>query len=89
MDALALEFPDASFDAVFSLSSIEHFGGDSDRAAATLENAAALLSDSNPHVACIALTEANGSLLAAGDVRRAVALSERLVAIADPEQPRE
>jgi SAM-dependent methyltransferase len=26
MDALALEFPDASFDAVFSLSSIEHFG---------------------------------------------------------------
>jgi len=68
---------------------IEHFGGDSDRAAATLENAAALLSDSNPHVACIALTEANGSLLAAGEVRRAVALSERLVAIADPERPRE
>jgi len=68
---------------------IEHFGGDSERAAATLENAAALLSDSNPHGACIALTEANGSLLAAGEVRRAVALSERLVAIADPEQPRE
>jgi DNA-binding CsgD family transcriptional regulator len=68
---------------------IEHFGGASDRAAATLENAAALLSDSNPHVACIALTEANGSLLAAGEVRRAVALSKRLVALADPEQPRE
>ncbi|MGN6800118.1 MAG: AAA family ATPase, partial [Gaiellaceae bacterium] len=68
---------------------IEHFGGASERAAATLESAAALLSDSNPHVACIALTEANGSLLAAGEVRRAVALSERLVAIADPQQPRE
>ena len=27
MDALALSFPDNSFDAVFSLSSIEHFGG--------------------------------------------------------------
>lgn len=26
MDAVALDFPDASFDAVFSLSSIEHFG---------------------------------------------------------------
>src|SRR5215208_2964290 len=27
MDARELEYPDASFDAVFSLSSIEHFGG--------------------------------------------------------------
>jgi SAM-dependent methyltransferase len=38
MNAMALEFPDASFDAVFSLSSIEHFGTPEDiqRAAAEM-----------------------------------------------------
>jgi SAM-dependent methyltransferase len=37
MDARRLEFPDASFDAVFSLSSIEHFGGPADIARAAAE----------------------------------------------------
>jgi len=37
MDARKLQFPDASFDAVFSLSSIEHFGGPADIAAAARE----------------------------------------------------
>lgn len=68
---------------------VEHFSGDSARAAATLEDAAALLTDSNAHLACVSLTEANGSLLAAGEVRRAVVLTERLVDIAERDQPRE
>jgi hypothetical protein len=34
MDARALDFPDASFDVAFSLSSFEHFGGRADIAAA-------------------------------------------------------
>ena len=68
---------------------IEHFGGDPARAAATLEEAAALLADSNRHLACLSLTQANGSLLALGEVTRAVALSERLLEIADPDQPDE
>jgi SAM-dependent methyltransferase len=37
MDARRLEFPDASFDVVFSLSSFEHFGGPNDVAAASRE----------------------------------------------------
>lgn len=37
MDARALEFPDESFDAVFSLSSIEHFGSANDIARAARE----------------------------------------------------
>lgn len=37
MDARALEFPDASFDAVFTVSSIEHFGGPEDIARAAAE----------------------------------------------------
>ena len=37
MDARALEFPDQSFDAVFSLSSIEHFGSADDIARAARE----------------------------------------------------
>lgn len=37
MDARALDFPDASFDAVFSLSSIEHFGTPADIAQASRE----------------------------------------------------
>ena len=37
MDARRLEFEDASFDAVFSLSSIEHFGSPADTAAAARE----------------------------------------------------
>jgi ATP/maltotriose-dependent transcriptional regulator MalT len=68
---------------------IEHFAGFAADAAATLDQAAALLADSNPHLACLALTQANGSLLAAGEVQRAVELSRRLVAIADPTQPTE
>ena len=68
---------------------IEHFGGFSADAAATLDQASALLAASNPHLACLSLTQANGSLLAAGEVQRAVALSERLAEIADPAQPAE
>jgi DNA-binding CsgD family transcriptional regulator len=68
---------------------IEHFGGNSIGAATTLEHAAALLAESNPHLACISLIEATGSLLAAGEVGEAVALSERLLQIADPTQPDE
>jgi SAM-dependent methyltransferase len=37
MDARKLDFPDASFDVVFSLSSFEHFGGPDDVAAAAHE----------------------------------------------------
>ena len=37
MDARRLEFPDESFDVVFSLSSFEHFGGAADVAAASRE----------------------------------------------------
>jgi SAM-dependent methyltransferase len=37
MDARQLDFPDASFDVVFSLSSFEHFGGADDVAAAARE----------------------------------------------------
>jgi SAM-dependent methyltransferase len=42
MDALALEFPDESFDIVFSLSSIEHFGGPSEVARSAREMARVL-----------------------------------------------
>jgi SAM-dependent methyltransferase len=42
MDARRLEFPDASFDVVFSLSSFEHFGGPDDVAAAARELARVL-----------------------------------------------
>ncbi len=38
MDARTLEFPDESFDVVFSLSSIEHFGGPADIAARSSRN---------------------------------------------------
>lgn len=37
MDGRALDFPDGSFDAVYSLSSIEHFGGPADVARAAAE----------------------------------------------------
>jgi DNA-binding CsgD family transcriptional regulator len=68
---------------------IEHFGGASVDAAATLDQAAGLLADSNTRLACLSLTQANGSLLAAGEVQMAVALSTRLVELADPTQPTE
>jgi SAM-dependent methyltransferase len=42
MDALALDFPDASFDIVFCLSSIEHFGGPRNAARAAAEMARVL-----------------------------------------------
>ena len=42
MDALALDFPDASFDVVYSLSSIEHFGGPRETATAAREMARVL-----------------------------------------------
>lgn len=42
MDARQLEFEDASFDVVYSLSSIEHFGGPADIAAAAREMARVL-----------------------------------------------
>jgi DNA-binding CsgD family transcriptional regulator len=68
---------------------IQHFGGDPARAAATLEEAAGLLADSNRRLACLSLTQANGSLLASGEVARAVELSERLIEIGDADQPDE
>jgi DNA-binding CsgD family transcriptional regulator len=86
-EALALAADDARRGELLHLrGTIEHFAGDSARAAATLEHAAALLATSNPHLACLSLTEANGSLLAAGEIRRAVVLSKRLVEIADRSQ---
>lgn len=42
MDALDLQFPDRSFDIVYSLSSIEHFGGPSETARAAREMARVL-----------------------------------------------
>jgi SAM-dependent methyltransferase len=42
MDALALDFPDASFDIIFCLSSIEHFGGPRATVRATREMARVL-----------------------------------------------
>ncbi len=45
MNALDLEFPDASFDIVFSLSSIEHFGGPQAAATAAREMSRVLRPD--------------------------------------------
>ena len=42
MNALALDFPDDSFDVVYSLSSIEHFGGPAETAQAAREMARVL-----------------------------------------------
>jgi SAM-dependent methyltransferase len=42
MNALALDFPDASFDVVYSISSIEHFGGPAETAQAAREMARVL-----------------------------------------------
>jgi DNA-binding CsgD family transcriptional regulator len=68
---------------------IEHFAGDPARAHVTLEEAASLLADSNRRLACLSLTQANGSLLVLGEIERAVAMSERLLEIGDPDQPDE
>jgi DNA-binding CsgD family transcriptional regulator len=68
---------------------IEHFVGDPARAHATLEEAAALVADSNRRLACLSLAQANGSLLVLGEVARAVVLSEGLLKIGDPDQPEE
>lgn len=64
---------------------IEHFVGHAARAHRTLEEAAGLLVQSDPHYASLSLTEAVGSALFTGEVDRAVALGERAVAIARPE----
>jgi DNA-binding CsgD family transcriptional regulator len=89
-EALALIADDARRGVLLHLrGTIEHFGGNSIGAATTLEHAAALLTESNPHLACLSLIEATGSLLAAGEVGQAVALSERLLQIADSLQPDE
>lgn len=66
---------------------IEHFAGDALAAVATLEEAVALLADPNPRLACLSLTQATGALLGLGEVARAVAVSERLLEIADLDQP--
>jgi SAM-dependent methyltransferase len=50
MDARSLEFPDASFDAVFSLSSIEHFGDSRDVARAAAEIGRVLRPDGHAFV---------------------------------------
>jgi DNA-binding CsgD family transcriptional regulator len=68
---------------------IEHFVGDPARADASLEEAAALVVGSDPRLACLSLTQAIGSLLALGEVSRAVVLSERLLDIGDLDQPDE
>lgn len=68
---------------------IEHFAGEPARAHATLEEAATLVANSNRHLACLSLTQANGSLLVLGEVTRAVGLSERLLELGDPDEPDE
>ena len=89
-EAVALTADDARRGVLLHLrGTIEHFGGNSIGAATTLEHAATLLAESNPHLACLSLIEATGSLLAAGEVGQAVALSERLFQIAGPLQPDE
>jgi DNA-binding CsgD family transcriptional regulator len=65
---------------------IQHFVGDP-RAQWTLEEAATLLVVSDRRNACLSLTIAVGSALTAGEVERAVTLSERAYAIADPDEP--
>jgi DNA-binding CsgD family transcriptional regulator len=65
---------------------IEHFEGQA-RALQTLEEAAALLAGSDRGNACRALTAAVGSALRTGQIERAVALSERAYAMADPDRP--
>ena len=65
---------------------IEHFVGDLS-AQWTLEEAAELLSASDRRTACLSLTTAVGSALMAGEIERAVSLSEHAYAIADPEEP--
>jgi DNA-binding CsgD family transcriptional regulator len=62
---------------------IEHNVGDS-RAQWTLEGAAALLVHGDRRKACLSLNAAVGSALMAGEIERAVSLSERAYAIADP-----
>jgi DNA-binding CsgD family transcriptional regulator len=66
---------------------IEHFVGDAGRAHRTLDEAATLLIDADRRQACVALSTAVGSALFAGEVGRAVSLSERAYAIADSERP--
>ena len=66
---------------------IEHFTGDVAHAPVTLEQAASLLVDIDRQKACVSLTQAVGSSLAAGEIERAVRLSERAYAVAEPEQP--
>ena len=65
---------------------IQHFIGDT-RAQWTLEEAAALLVDVDRRNACLSLTIAVGSALTAGEIDRAVSLSERAYEIADPDEP--
>lgn len=62
---------------------IEHNVGDT-RAQWTLEDAAALLVDGDRRKACLSLNAAVGSALMAGEIERALSLSERAYAIADP-----
>jgi tetratricopeptide (TPR) repeat protein len=62
---------------------IEHNVGDP-RAQWTLEDAAALLVDGDRRKACLSLNAAVGSALMAGEIERALSLSERAYAIADP-----
>ncbi len=65
---------------------IEHLGGDA-RAQWTLEQAATLLVEGDPRKACVSLVMAVGSALGAGEIERALWLSERVHAVADPERP--
>jgi DNA-binding CsgD family transcriptional regulator len=66
---------------------IEHFVGDAGRAHRTLDEAATLLVDADPRRACLSLNTAVGSALFAGEIERAVSLSERAYSVADPERP--
>jgi len=77
-DARALDFPNASFDVVYSLSSIEHFGGPRDIAAAAREMARVLRSGGHlllatecflgRHIADTAILQYAARLLSGGRV---------------------
>jgi len=66
---------------------IEHFVGDVVGSRRTLEEAAELLQGEDRKKACMSFNAAVGSALMAGEIERAVALSERAHAIADPHDP--
>ena len=73
MDALALDFPDGSFDAVYSLSSIEHFGSPAAIARAAAEVGRVLRPGGHAYIATELVVEPGSTLR-----RSATALGARL-----------